>query len=520
MDYGQFNSMQDFGYNRFPRPHNVLGSYNAGILYPLGCFDVPMGATVSNDLDIFARSSELGDPSFLDADVSVGHYFVSYEAMDHFFRKRTQQFKGSLQDQPLMQLRIPKGTPYSTLATFLGPRTLGDHLGFGVELPSGDLGNTTSDFTIPLGPFVAYQMIVDRFFRNSRFQNVERTKDALWSMFKDWTTASVDLSNPAISSSEMLMLQYMNYEPDYFTTARAQAGGPEVSIPGFDSLNAVMPYPDDPDANIPVSIDSDSAAFLKELQGATIHNLLDRMLIQKVADMLERGGYSHNDFCRILYHVQANDESAEYPVFLSGSSAPLQVSTVTNQAAIGDTPGQALGAQAGTVSAYLKGDDGFVRRFDRAGLYIPCMWIRPSTYYRSGVSPVWLQKTIGSKLIPQLADMQDAPIYQIEVAAELSQVDLDLGSIQGVFGYKDRYQEYRTTPNRVVGEMRTTRTGWYMPRTSIMDRELSVDFLTQDTLLYTPWVVTDNAVDHFFIRGHHNLKNTVPLPATSRPYVW
>lgn len=511
--------MQDFGYNRFPRPHNVLGSYNAGILYPLGCFDVPMGGTISNDLDIFARSSELGDPSFLDADVSVGHYFVSYEAMDHFFRKRTQQFKGSLQDQPLMQLRIPKGTPYSTLATFLGPRTLGDHLGFGVEIPESLEGSTTDDFTIPLGPFVAYQMIVDRFFRNSRLQNVERTKDALWKMFTDWNTASVDLSNPEISSSEMLMLQYMNYEPDYFTTARTQAGGAEIRIPGFDTLDTGFVSSDTEDA-VPGASDGDVTALRQALADANIHTLLDRMLLQKVADMLERGGYSHNDFCRILYHVQANDESAEYPVFLAGSSSPLQVSTVVNQAAIGDTPGQALGAQAGTVSAYLRSNDGFSRRFDRAGIYIPCMWIRPSTYYRSGVSSVWLQKTLGSKLIPQLADMQDAPIYQIEVGADLTTVDLDLGSIQGVFGYKDRYQEYRTTPNRVVGEMRTTRTGWYMPRTNIKERQLDEDFIKQDSLLYTPWVVTDNKVDHFFVRVHHNFKNTVPLPAVSRPYVW
>lgn len=517
MDYKQFNSMQDFGYNRFNRNHAVIGSYNAGKIYPLGCFDVPMGSTFMNDLDLFARSSELGDPSFLDADVSVGHYFVSYEAMDHFFRKRCQSFKGSLADQPLFQIRIPKGTKYADLVPILGPGTLADHLGFGVKVD--DFGDevTTEDIFLPFGPFIAYQMIVDRFFRNSRLQDVERTKDVIFELFPQVNQVSVDYNRGEIIEKRLLDLQLANFEPDYFTTARVTAGGPDIRIPGFDALTSSVTSSGEA---VPSSPDLDVEGMITSLEGATIHNLLDRMLLQKVADMLERGGYSYNDFCRIIYGTTPNDESAEYPVFLGGASAPLQVSTVVNQTATAGAPaGIALGAQAGNVSAYLKSDDGFTRRFDRAGIYIPCMWIRPQTYYQSGISSIWLQKTLGSKLIPQLADMQDAPIYQCEVDASLSMIDIDLGSNAGVFGYKDRYQEYRTTPNRIVGEMRTSRTGWYMAR-AIEDRKISDRFIEQTSLQYTPWVVTTNTVDHFFVRIHQRFSNTVPLPAVSRPYVW
>lgn len=516
MDSRAFNSMQDFGYNRFNRNHAVLGSYNAGIVYPLGCFDVPMGATISNDLDLFARSSALGDPSFLDADVSVGHYFVSYEAMDHFFRKRCQLFKGSLADQQLFTLSIPSGTSLAVLKTILGSGTLADHLGFGVDDSAPATGNTTVDINIPFGPFLAYQMIIDRFFRNSRLQNVERTKDAIWEMFPSPEIVTCSFQHSSISKNELLMLRYANFEPDYFTTARAEAGGTPIKIPGFDLLTSSVVASGE---SVPSYPSENYEDLLKELENANIHNLLDRMLLQKVADMLERGGYSYNDFGRILYHVTPSDESAEYPVFLGGASAPLQVSPVVNQTAMAEPdPSTALGSQAGNVSAYLRSDDGFTRRFDRAGLYIPCMWIRPQTYYQSGLSPVWFQKTLGSKLIPQLADMQDAPIYTCELAASLASVDQLYGN-PGVFGYKDRYQEYRTTPNRVVGEMRSQRVGWYIPR-GIRSMVISDDFLLQDHIKYTPWVVTDNKVDHFFVRVHHRLSNTVPLPAVSRPYVW
>lgn len=520
MDYVKFNSMQDFGYNRFSRGHSVIGSYNAGAVYPLGCFDVPMGATISNNLDIFARSSALGDPSFLDCDVSVGHYFVSYEAMDHWFKIRCQKFKGTLQDQPLFQLFISADTPLEEVQKIFGPGTLADHLGFGIRSKDNIQGTLGEDIYLPLGPFIAYQMIIDRFFRNSRLQNVERTKEAVLNFFSKLNISSVEFGEATFSDIGMYNLQYYNFEPDYFTSSRPESGGPDIKIPGFDHLTGVAKLAS-PAALIPTASLATGAVQLGEdLSGATIHNLLDRMLLQKVADMLERGGYSYNDYARILYGVQPGDESAEYPIFLSGGNAPLQVSTVVNQTQSSSQPDPAvaLGSQAGNVSAYLNKDNSFTRRFDRPGIYIPCLWIRPSTYYQSGISPIWFQNTLGSKLIPQLADMQDAPIYACELDSSVDSLAYDFFE-KPVFGYKDRYQEYRTTPNRIVGEMRNKRVGWYMAR-NIVTRCISPEFLDSSNLKYTPWVVTSSSVDHFFCRIHHNFWNSVPLPATSRPYVW
>ena len=46
------------------------------------------------------------------------------------------------------------------------------------------------------------------------------------------------------------------------------------------------------------------------------------------------------------------------------------------------------------------------------------------------------------------------------------------------------------------------------------------EFISQNHLTYSPWVVTDGSVDHFFGRVHHNMTLTEPLPMTSRPWVW
>lgn len=528
------NSIQNFGYNRFNRSHSIIGSYNAGIVYPLGCFDVPIGTTIQAAVDAFMRSSALVDPSFLDADINIGHYFVSYEAIDRFYRQRCQAFKGDSTNVPLPAF-IAYGNASNTGGIVLselkaailrrfGPGSLADHLGFGLEddlfdrYSSDDEGVIVrSSPSLPIAPFAAYQMIIDRFFRNHRIFDAERTRRILDRLFPNYATTVAtwdfyDFYGLGESSStdveELFELKYAQWEPDYFTTARPTAGGPDIGVP--------------------------------QGEDATIHNLLDAMLLQKVADMLERGGYSYNDFCRILYGVDPGDESAEYPIFLGGGSQPLQISTVVNQS-YSEVPSAALGTQAGNVNAYIRPNEtGFSRRMDRAGIYMPCMWIRPQTYYTSGISPIFFKKTIGDSLIPQLADMQDAPIYVSELSAGSNAffdgtpyVDVGDGSEsfegydyeQRVFGYKDRYEEYRTTPNRIVGEMRTTRTGWYLAhRFSSYDPStippIGDEFLLQNIREYRPWVYTSPDVDHFFGRIHLSFANVVPLPQVSKPYVW
>lgn len=512
MNQAQFNSMQDFGYNRFDRSHSVIGSYNMGIAYPLGYFDIPIGGTIENDLDIFCRSSPLADPSFLDCDISVGHYFVSYDAMDAFYRIRCQQAKGGpyglTVELPVMEL---SDWSADLIYKYFGPGSLADHLGLGLEQADGSIEKPNEILTveIPLYPFIAYHMIVDRFFRNSRIQDVERTRKEITKVLTSMANVYYSIPVPVGAGDYrdkrwILALDYLNYLPDYLTTTRPSAGGPDVLIP------------------------TPGAGDYK----GTIHELLDAMLLQKIGDMLDRGGYSYNDFVRVIYNVDPGEDLSEYPVFLAGGSSPLQVSTVVNQTSPdASTQADPLGTLAGNVSSYLNGGNSFTRRVTKAGIYMPMMWIRPKAYYPSGVGPQWRIRNLGEMLIPQLADMSDAPVLLQELRctpkglSQLSSVAVE----DFIWGYKDRYQEYRTCLDRVVGEMRTSRKGWYvsmpvdrMKYTSVGQATIGVgegSFL-MDRVDYSPWVVTDRDVDHFFARVHQSFRCTLPLPVTSRPYVW
>lgn len=488
-------SIQTFGYNRFHQPHTDLFSANLGIAYPLGFLDCPVGSVIENNIDIFSRSSALNDPSFLDCEISVGHYFVAYEAIDPFYKFRIQQFKGKASDVTL---------PYSvysgngTDTTLFKTGELADFLGFGTENDGTTPSPLTLTYDMPVYPFWAYHMILDHFFQNSRIEDVEYWRKLWYDIFPTPTTTEANATLKELDDDyDFLKLRYINFEPDRFTTSRPQATGNAVQIPGIAS-----------NGTITGSV-------------ATIPNLLDAMLIQKVADMIEHGGYSYNDFKRILFGQDPIDDSAEYPVFLAGDSSPLQVSTVVNQTASSDaTASTALGAQGGTVSAYLQRKNGFRYTCTRPGIYMPLVWIRPATYYRSGIAPEFARlKTVASGLIPQLADLQDEPIFNKEVSANYSSFTTTASN--RIFGYQDRYQDYRTRTNRVIGTMRTTRKSWYISRPiSSLAAGISSSFLKMNSLTYSPWVVTDEGEPHFFIRADHDLTRTLLLPQTSKPYAW
>lgn len=501
------DSLQSFGYNRFNLRHSVLGSYNMGIAYPLGWRRVKIGDTLSNNIDSFSRSSALADPSFLDAELSIGHYFVPYAAIDPLYYSRTAKFKGTGTDVQMPYLTMPTSYVYDSITKepfpAFAPGSLLDHLkmSFGKSSLAASEARTLH---FDIAPVLAYHMILDTFFTNSKIQNSmytrtfitetlssrgfdpyvtlgDLTADQGWSDTPTW-----DVPFEGDSSANFFALRYINNLPDYFTTARRSPGGPSVSIPSS--------------AGTP----------------GTIHELLDAMLQQKVGDALQRGGFSYADYARVIFGVTDITNEAIDPIFLAGSSGPLQVSTVVTQST------DNLGEQGGNVTGSSRFDNGFTHTFSAEGIYMPILFIRPSTYYAGGVSCEFSKTTIASRVIPQLADLSDDAIMISEISSDPEDFISDYNTsskTSNIFGYKDRYEEQRCEINRAVGELRTTRKGWYIARTPWAQAQSNL-FISQEQLLYTPWVITDNSVDHFFIRSFQNLEVTQLLPQSSAPWVW
>lgn len=497
----QTSSLQEFGKNRFNLRHSRLDSFNYGYAYPIDWQRIRIGDTLHNDIDVFIRSSALVDPSFLDSDISVGHYFVPYNDIDPLYESRMRKFKGLTTDQEFPSVTWSKGSLYANesiagLTNCFAASSLMDRLGF--SLSQKQTAPVNGVLKHDLSPLLAYHLIVDKFFTNTHVQDNQYTHEwilknivpAAYSPALDCTllldkqeSHEVPVWDPA-GTKNFYALRPINYLPDYFTSSRPSRTGPTVAVPT-----------------------------------TTIPNLLDAMLMQKVADMLNKGGFSYDDYIRVLFNEEVVNAESREPIFLGGSTGPIQVSTVVNTASD-------LGAQGGTIAGSAGHSNGFTHTFTAEGIYMALLFIRPRTYYTHSIRTEFREFSAARRVIPQLADTQNAPIYKSEITGLLPDAIGDFatsnvsGPVTGVFGFKDRYEEYRTRYNTVHSDMRTLRTGWYI------GRDYRIPYIGQEflsipgQLKYTPWVVQDETEDHFFARCSMDMELTTLLPAVSRPYVW
>ncbi len=516
-----FKSRQPFGYNKFNRSHRHFTSCNMAQVIPIRISEVVPGETLSRNIDAFARMLPLQNPAFLDADLEIAHYFVSRNAIDPFYSIRVQEFEGENVNSQLPYINIRKSS--SLYKEFFSVGSLGDYLGMcfdkvDVNVPS---------FDVALYPFVAYHMIIDRFYRDPHTYDVERTRKFMRQILSSTGVTRTTLEAIAqyfgvsmdgtAPSSEAVLNDFFsvarcNWLPDYFSTARPTQNGNSLPIPGMSDIFSVF------QEGIGGTDFSSSlvATFGEALPSVpTIPALWDAELLQKVGTMLERGGFSYFDFMKTLYGVDlsASEYESEYPVYLGGSSRPLSIDAVEQSAPSASSElGSGVGTQAGQGSAY-NSDNGFSRRFSKAGFVISVAVIRPQVAYLSGIHPMFNRLKLGADLIPQLADLSDQPIQLRELSGDYSLVNG-----QYVFGYTDRYNEYRTAFNRASGKLRTTESSWLVSRKNPYGT-ISADWqLARPN--YNPWQVTDESVDHFFLRCHVQESAVLPLPVKSAPYVW
>lgn len=507
-----FNSRQSFGYNKFNRSHRHFTSMNLSYAYPVRVSEVVPGETLSENIDCFVRMLPFVNPAFADVDLEIAHYFVSWNAIDPHYSIRVSQFEGENKNPQLLSVQWG-GTNAGVATGLFRAGSLGDYMG----CYAGSVFNlpANTSFTAPIGAFLAYHMIIDRYYRNPHLSDVEATRKVIREAFPDWKKAVVrddvftDIWREHSDDSDGFAFwkpALVNWAPDYFTTARPTANGAKLSIPGLDQSSLETAFAQ-------VSGGDFSAAASDVSTQATIPALWDAELMQKVITMLEHGGYSYFDYMKVLYGVDLNQSEYEdeYPVFLGGSSRPLSVDTV-NQVTPNATSsdGSGLGTQAGQATAY-NSNNGFSRRFSKAGFVISLAILRPQVAYLSGISPMFRRLTLGDQLIPALADLSDQPVM-------LSELKGDRVVSDSVFGYTDRYNEYRTQFNRASGSLRTTDSDWIMSR-SVGDGTVSDDWV-KARASYAPFQITDESVQHFFARCHIQEEATLPLPYKPRPYVW
>ena len=198
-----------------------------------------------------------------------------------------------------------------------------------------------------------------------------------------------------------------------------------------------------PDFSKGLTVDLDSSSIF------TISSLRTAFQMQKFYERLARGGSRYTEVLTSFFGVVSPDSRLQRPEYLGGSSKMMNINPVAQTSSTGDvTPQGNLAAYGVSASKY----HAFTKSFVEHGYIIGLLEVRADLTYQQGINKMWLRSTVYDWYWPTFAHLSEQAILNAEIYAQGTEED------KGVFGYQERYSEYRYHPSEICGHFRSTYT--------------------------------------------------------------
>lgn len=463
--------------------HNC--TFKMGYLYPVNLTEVLPGDSIQLSTSVFLRLAPMVVPVMHPVYLHLTNFYIPsrilWDGFEDFITGGPDGADTSVIPQiDLVSTNSPVGS-------------LPDAFGLPVQQLVGKLPQSAS-LRVSVLPFAAYYMIWNEYFRD---QDLNESFD-LSSLF-------VPIGGGEYVSS--LPLMRPSWAKDYFTTARPwPQKGPDVSVPvnltqaGQPTITATTTIsgngqpvfntgrlntqsasntvyterngPDtlswaDPALSATTSIDYTSGN--PELGSVNINDLREAFALQRFEEHRSMFGSRYEDLLRYL-GVRPQDARLQLPEYLGGFSSPVQFSEVLQTATTAEDVG--VGDMYGHGIAATKGRR--IRRFiPEHGYIMSLLTVRPIPVYSQGVERLFLHNKRFDFWQKEYEHIGQQEVLNCEVfASGVFNDDFD------VFGFQNRYDEYRRGVNVITGEFRTNQDYWTMARIFENRPTLNGDFVS------------------------------------------
>lgn len=442
--------------NKFNLSHYRLLTGDMGELLPCGLMEVLPGDTFQMASSALVRLSPLVAPVMHPVGISLHHWFVPnrllWDKWEDFITGGEDGLDASV--HPVIGPTTPV---HGSLADYFG-------------VPSANGGLTMNAL-----PFRAYALIYNEHYRDQDLQ----AKTAV--SFGSGTDATTNTT-----------LKKVNWERDFLTKARpfAQKGAAVALNP------SIVPTSPNPGTQATIKLSSTqalaatgalsntnpsglniggTAVFLDPngtlMTNITVADLRRSLALQKFAEARARYGSRYSEYLRYL-GVTPQDGRLERPEYLGGGRTTVQMSEVMQTAPT--TSGSAVGV--GDLKGHGIGTmrtNRWRRYFNEHGFVVSLLHVRPKTMYWKGLDKTWTRAT---KLDYHQRELEG--IGQVEVLRR--EVNSNATTPTAVFGYSDRYDEYRQQESKVHGDFRSTLNYWHMARDLVGEPTLNGAFVECD----------------------------------------
>ena len=221
-------------------------------------------------------------------------------------------------------------------------------------------------------------------------------------------------------------------------------------------------------------------ADLSSATAATINQLREAFQVQRLLERDARAGTRYIEILKGHFGVTSPDFRLQRPEYLGGGKSFINVSPVAQTSSTVSSGTDA--SPQGNLTAVGTGDvtgAGFAKSFVEHGIIIGLASGHSDLTYQQGLDRWWSRQTRYDFYWPALAQIGEQSILKKELFVTETATDLE------VFGYQERYAEYRYAPSRVTGKFRSDATGtldiWHLAQDFATQPALNQTFIEYDT---------------------------------------